>query len=106
MTINNKGQNWKSIRNVKDELNDDADISNLNDDDSFVPMIEKNKEPLTDEEKKDIRKRIFCSLIIVFIVLIGLILVLIFNPFKKERNPVETNESKEDINNEQILFLL
>ena len=43
MTTNNKSTDWNEIRKAKDELNDDADISNLNSDDSFVPISEENK---------------------------------------------------------------
>ena len=111
MQKNQREKAWKATAKVEFQKRkntfDDADIANLNNDDSFYPIDEEEqKQPLTEEEKTEVRKKLFILLIIIIIVIIGFIYVLIFNPFKEEKTPEEntqqeeTDESEEEENNE------
>lgn len=95
MNKDSKEKEWKATSKVSNELDLDADISNLNDDESFVPIEEAEKEPLTEEEKKDIRKKLSFLLIIVFLVLVALVIILIFNPFASKPNDSNNNTTTE-----------
>ena len=102
---------WKATSKLNTEINNDNDISNLNDDNSFLPIEEEERAPLSEEEKKSIRKKLFFLLIIVVIVLIALLVTLIFNPFQsnkkttdEETKPTieeEVNDNDNDNNNEE-----
>jgi len=109
MKKNDREKIWKATSNIKNEMqnnNFDADIENLNIDDSFLPIEEEEKQPLTEEEKVSVRKKLFILLVIIVLVIFGLIIVLIFNPFENnennENNKTEKNEEEtietEDVN--------
>ena len=95
---------WKATSKLNTEINNDNDISNLNDDNSFLPIEEEERAPLTEEEKKSIRKKLFFLLIIVVIVLIALLVTLIFNPFQsnKKTTDEETKPTIEEEVNEKV----
>lgn len=109
MKKNEREENWKSISKKVKDVNNNVfdDINNLNEDDSFSPIEEvEEKVPLTEEEKKSVRKKLFILLIIIIIVIIALITIRIIEPYSnKETNNDETEEAKDnesDENEEKI----
>ena len=108
MKKNEREKAWKSISKKTQELNNkvsDDDINNLNEDDSFSPIDEvEERVPLTEEEKKSVRKKLFILLTIIIIVIIALIAIRIIEPYsKKEINNDETEEVKDDDETEETI---
>ncbi|MBE6150367.1 MAG: hypothetical protein E7162_00920 [Firmicutes bacterium] len=108
--MTNREKEWKSTAKVQIEANMDSDISNLNDDDSFLPIEEQEKEPLSEEEKKEVRKKLFFLLVVIIVVLLGLLIVLIFNPFdtntsKKEKETENKEETPKSDNEKPVTEL-
>jgi len=105
---------WKATskartKPINKNISTDADIVNLNKDNEFIPFEEdieiEEKIPLTEEEKKEVRKKLFILLIAIVITLIIMIIMLIFDPFgssdkkddKETDKPiVEENKNDED----------
>ena len=46
--MSNREKEWKATSKIQIESNIDSDISNLNDDDSFLPVEQQEKEPLSE----------------------------------------------------------
>lgn len=98
MKNNERENNWKNLSKKKMTiLNEFDDIENLNDD-SFIPNPEFEAKPLTEEEKKEIRKNILITLFAIVITLVLLVLILIFNPFKKLENLFNKETKTEEKN--------
>lgn len=103
-------QAWKATSKARTKpINEqyDADIVNLNKDNDFIPLEEdveiEEKAPLTEEEKKEVRKKLFILLIAIVIALIIMIIMLVFDPFaasgkddKDTDKPVVTEKDKDE----------
>lgn len=106
-------QAWKATSKARTKpINEqyDADIVNLNKDNDFIPLEEEveveERAPLTEEEKKEVRKKLFILLIAIVVALVVMIIMLIFDPFsgadkkdnKDKEKPVvvEKEEEKEE----------
>lgn len=75
----------------------DADIMNLNNDDSFAPIGEEEERvPLTEEEKEEVRKKLLILLVVIFLSLVLLVVILIFDPFSKDE-PKKENKKEENV---------
>ena len=97
MSNNKREKEWKNLSKKEPAIIDEFDdIGNLNDE-TFVPNPEFEPKQLTEEEKKEIRKNILITLIAIGIALILLVLVLIFNPFKKIENLFNNKQSEEEV---------
>lgn len=103
MSKNSREKVWKATTKTNHQpikKTFDDDISNLNNDNSFVPIEEEEETlPLTEEEKQEVRKKLFVLLIAIVVVLFLLIIILIFDPFKSkdkdsEDKKVETVEQE------------
>ena len=105
MRDNDREKEWKKTAIKRHDNNYDADISNLNDDAEFQPIEEREEIiPLTEEEKIEVRKKLFFLLIIITIVLFFLLIVLIFDPFAKKDKKDNMNENtpKEEVIEEEL----
>ena len=103
MNKEQKDKGWQAKSKVQDDIQNkiDADISNLNNDDSFKPVDENAKEPLTEEEIKNIRKKLFFLVGLVGIVLIAFVVALFINPFsKKDKKTTPIKQEETTINQE------
>lgn len=85
-------QAWKATSKARTKpINEqyDADIVNLNKDNDFIPLEEdvevEERAPLTEEEKKEVRKKLFILLVAIVVALIIMIIMLIFDPFSTDK---------------------
>ncbi len=91
---------WTASKNKKNNVvvsdENNLDIMNFNDDNSFVEVEEETEErvPLTEDEKQEIRKKLGILLIIIVVVFILFLVMLIFDPFSKSNNSNKANENK------------
>lgn len=101
---------WKATsqartKPINENTNIDADIVNLNHNNDFIPVTEEVEveevAPLTEEEKREVRKKLFILLVAIVIALLVMIVMLIFDPFggkdkEKEKDKPIVQEEKED----------
>ncbi len=99
-------ENSKMINDPNRKIFDNDDIYNLNDGE-FAPIEEKEEKiPLTEEEKKEVRKKLFILLVLIGIALIILVIILIFNPFggdeKMDKEPEKPIVEENDIDYDEV----
>ena len=101
---------WKATsqartKPINEKTNIDADIVNLNHNNDFIPVTEEIEAeeiiPLTEEEKREVRKKLFILLVAIVIALVVMIIMLIFDPFggkekNKDKDKPIVQEEKED----------
>ena len=101
---------WKATsqartKPINEKTNIDADIVNLNHNNDFIPVTEEIEAeeiiPLTEEEKREVRKKLFILLVAIVIALVVMIIMLIFDPFggkekDKDKDKPIVQEEKED----------
>lgn len=104
MAKNDREKEWKATSTIHNSYDD---INNLNDSDDFAPIIEKEEvKVLSEEEKVEVRKKLFILLVLIVLALLFMLVVLIFDPFKsntkkeessnKENTPTQKEEVKTD----------
>lgn len=100
MTKYNHEQMWQetSATNKNDSYDD---INNLNDSNDFVP-IDKNAQVkiLTDEEKQELRKKLFILLILIVLTLFIMITLFFFEPLKSN-NKEKSSEKETDMTQQE-----
>ena len=103
MTKNDREKEWKATASIHNSYDD---INNLNDSEEFAPIVEQEEvKVLSDEEKIEIRKKLFILLVLIILALLFMLIILIFDPFKsnkkeesndKENSPAQKEEVKTD----------
>lgn len=106
MQKDDREKSWKATAKNSADLKksmQDADISNLNIDNDFEPVDEEEKAPLTEEEKIDIRKKLFMLLMIIIVALFIMVIMLFFSPSNssskkddKDDDQTEVDENKDE----------
>jgi len=103
MSKDSSEKKWKEIASNSKKSTKDDDIANLNYDNSFFPIDEEVEEkiPLTEEEKIEVRKKLFILLIAIAIVLVILVIMLISDSFKFSFNGSNEEVVKEEVEEEE-----
>lgn len=105
MAKNDREKEWKATASIHNSYDD---INNLNDSEDFAPIVEQEEvKTLSDEEKIEVRKKLFVLLVLIILALLFMLVMLIFDPFKsnnkKEETPKEENNptQKEEVKTDQ-----
>ena len=94
MAKNDREKEWKATSTANNFYDD---INNLNDSEDFAPIVEKEEvKVLTDEEKIEVRKKLFVLLVLIILALLFMLVVLIFDPFKSSNKSEESNKKENE----------